>query len=194
MSRIGKQLIKVPQGVEIKITQGTIQVKGSKGELSFTLPSEIKVEVKENNILVLPKIRISKYSYKPETAEQTKKTKALWGLTRSLIFNMVKGVTEGFEKRLEIQGVGYKALMQGNKLVMHLGFSHPIEVESPENINFKIEKNMIIVSGIDKQKVGQMAAKIRSFKKPEPYKGKGIRYEGEKVRRKAGKKAVASEK
>ena len=192
MSRIGKQPIKVSQGTEIKIEGDTIKVKGSKGELSFDLPSKIKVEVKEDNILISPKNEEVKQN---ESADKkAKETSALWGLTRALIFNMVKGVTEGFEKKLEIQGVGYKAAMQGNKLVMQLGFSHPIEVETPEGIELKVEKNIIIVSGIDKQKVGQTAAKIRDFKKPEPYKGKGIRYEGEKVRRKAGKKAVASEK
>jgi len=192
MSRIGKQPIKVSQGTEIKIEGDTIKVKGSKGELSFVLPSEIKVEVKEDNILISPKNRETEQ--KESAGKKANETSALWGLTRALIFNMVKGVTEGFEKKLEIQGVGYKAAMQGNKLVMQLGFSHPVELETPEGIELKVEKNIIIVSGIDKQKVGQTAAKIRDFKKPEPYKGKGIRYEGEKVRRKAGKKAVASEK
>jgi large subunit ribosomal protein L6 len=192
MSRIGKQLIKVSQGTEIKIEGDTIKVKGSKGELSFDLPSEIKAEMKEDNILISPKNK--KAEQNESAVKKAKETNALWGLTRALIFNMVKGVTEGFEKKLEIQGVGYKASMQGNKLVMQLGFSHPIEMETPEGIELKVEKNIIIVSGIDKQKVGQTAAKIRDFKKPEPYKGKGIRYEGEKVRRKAGKKAVASEK
>ena len=192
MSRIGKQPIKVSQGTEIKIEGDTIKVKGSKGELSFDLPLEIKVEMKEDNILISPKNREAEQ--KESAGKKTNEASALWGLTRALIFNMVKGVTEGFEKKLEIQGVGYKASMQGNKLVMQLGFSHPIEMETPEGIELKVEKNIIIVSGIDKQKVGQTAAKIRDFKKPEPYKGKGIRYEGEKVRRKAGKKAVASEK
>ena len=192
MSRIGKQPIKVSQGTEIKIEGDTIKVKSSKGELSFGLPSEIKAEMKENNILISPK---NKEAEQNESADKkAKEVSALWGLTRALIFNMVKGVTEGFEKKLEIQGVGYKAAMQGNKLVMQLGFSHPVELETPEGVELKVEKNIIIVSGIDKQKVGQTAAKIRDFKKPEPYKGKGIRYEGEKVRRKAGKKAVASEK
>ena len=192
MSRIGKQPIKVSQGTEIKIEGDTIKVKGSKGELSFDLPSEIKAEMKEDNILISPKNKET--AQKESAGKKTNEASALWGLTRALIFNMVKGVTEGFEKKLEIQGVGYKAAMQGNKLVMQLGFSHPVELETPEGVELKVEKNIIIVSGIDKQKVGQTAAKIRDFKKPEPYKGKGIRYEGEKVRRKAGKKAVASEK
>ena len=192
MSRIGKQSIKVSQGTEIKIEGDTIKVKGSKGELSFDLPSEIKAEMKEDNILISPKNRETKQN--EPAIKKAKEVGALWGLTRALIFNMVKGVTEGFEKKLEIQGVGYKASMQGNKLVMQLGFSHPIEMKTPEGVELKVEKNIITVSGIDKQKVGQTAAKIRDFKKPEPYKGKGIRYEGEKVRRKAGKKAVASEK
>ncbi len=192
MSRIGKQPIKVSQGTEIKIEGDTIKVKGSKGELSFEMPSEIKAEVKEDNILISPKNK--EVEQNESAGKKANEASALWGLTRALIFNMVKGVTEGFEKKLEIQGVGYKALMQGNKLVMQLGFSHPVEMEAPEGIELKVEKNIIIVFGIDKQKVGQTAAKIRDFKKPEPYKGKGIRYEGEKVRRKAGKKAVASEK
>ena len=192
MSRIGKQPIKISPGTEIKIEGDTIKVKGSKGELSFDLPSEIKAEMKEDNILISPKNKET--AQKESAGKKTNEASALWGLTRALIFNMVKGVTEGFEKKLEIQGVGYKAAMQGNKLVMQLGFSHPVELETPEGVELKVEKNIIIVSGIDKQKVGQTAAKIRDFKKPEPYKGKGIRYEGEKVRRKAGKKAVASEK
>ena len=192
MSRIGKQPVKISQGTEIKIEGDAIKVKGSKGELSFDLPSGIKAEMKKDNILISPKNKETEQS--ELSGKKTKETNALWGLTRALIFNMVKGVTEGFEKKLEIQGVGYKASIQGNKLVMHLGFSHPIELETPEGVELKVEKNIIIVSGIDKQKVGQTAAKIRDFKKPEPYKGKGIRYEGEKVRRKAGKKAVASEK
>ena len=125
--------------------------------------------------------------------EKSKNSSALWGLLRALIFNMVKGVTEGFEKKLEIEGVGYRASLQDNKLVLNLGFSHPIEVDAPAGIEFKVDKNVITISGIDKQMVGQIAAKIRDYRKPEPYKGKGIRYSGEVVRRKTGKKATASE-
>jgi len=118
---------------------------------------------------------------------------ALWGLSRAILANLVKGVTEGYEKKLEIEGVGFRAAVQGNKLVMSLGFSHPVEIEAPPGIDFKVEKNVITVSGIDKELVGQVSADIRSRKKPEPYKGKGIRYQGEVIKIKAGKKAVSSE-
>jgi len=122
-----------------------------------------------------------------------KKTGALWGTFRSLVDNMIQGVINGFEKKLEIQGVGYRASLEKNKLILNLGFSHSIEIEAPKGIDFNVEKNIITISGINKQLVGQIAANIRAKRKPEPYKGKGIRYQGEVVRRKAGKKAVASE-
>jgi len=125
--------------------------------------------------------------------KESKDKSALWGLFRSLIFNMIKGVTEGFEKKLEVNGVGFRVAVQDNKLVLNLGFSHPIEIKTPEGISFEVEKNIITVSGIDKQMVGQVAANIREQKKPEPYKGKGIRYIDEIIRRKAGKKAVGTE-
>ena len=180
MSRIGKQPIIIPENVEVKINDGQIIVKGPKGELTQSMPSQIEVVLKENELLVTLR-------------KKTKDTSALWGLFRTLIFNMVQGVTEGFEKKLEIQGVGYRVALQGNKLVLSLGFSHPIELEAPEEIEFKADKNIITVSGLDKQLVGQITAKIRDLRKPEPYKGKGIRYLGEAVRRKAGKKAVGVE-
>lgn len=180
MSRIGKQSIIIPENVEVKINDGQIIVKGPKGELTQSISSQIEVVLKENELLVTPR-------------KKTKDTSALWGLFRTLIFNMIKGVTEGFEKKLEIQGVGYRVALQGNKLVLSLGFSHPIELEAPEGIEFQVDKNIITVSGLDKQLVGQIAAKIRDLRKPEPYKGKGIRYLGEAVRRKAGKKAVGVE-
>jgi large subunit ribosomal protein L6 len=179
MSKIGKQPIAVPDGVEVKINGSFVVVKGPKGELSKEFPKGIKIEMKEKEIIVSP-------------AEQNKKISALWGLSRALLFNLIKGVTEGFEKKLEIEGVGYRANLQGDKLILSLGFSHPIEVAVPAGLKFLVEKNVITISGFDKELVGQTAAKIRAFKKPEPYKGKGIRYQGEVVRRKAGKKAVAS--
>ncbi|OIP79312.1 MAG: 50S ribosomal protein L6 [Candidatus Portnoybacteria bacterium CG_4_8_14_3_um_filter_44_10] len=179
MSKIGKQPINIPQGVEVRLAGHTIVVKGPKGELTRDLPGGLSVEIKDNQVIVSPSGKI-------------KKVNALWGLMRALIFNMVMGVTEGFGKTLEIEGVGYKASLQGNKLVLSLGFSHLIEFDVPDGIELKVEKNVISVSGIDKGLVGQAAANIRAFKKPEPYKGKGIRYRGEIVRRKAGKKAVGT--
>lgn len=180
MSKIGKQLIIIPENVEIKINQQEIKVKGPQGELSQSIPPQIKLILKEQELQVIPQ-------------EKSKNNSALWGLLRALIFNMVKGVTEGFEKKLEIEGVGYRASLQGNKLILSLGFSHPIEVVAPAGIEFKVDKNVITISGIDKQIVGQIAAKIRAYRKPEPYKGKGIHYVGEVIRRKAGKKAATTE-
>jgi large subunit ribosomal protein L6 len=179
MSKIGKQPVNIPAGVDVKMDGAFVVVKGPKGELRQEILSEIKVEIEENRIIVSPK-------------NEERKTGAFWGLTRALLANLVKGVSEGFEKRLEIQGVGFKVFLQGNKLVFSLGFSHPVEVETPQGINFAVEKNIIIVSGIDKALVGQTAANIRALKKPEPYKGKGIRYQGEIVKRKAGKKAATA--
>jgi len=180
MSRVGKRTIEIPENIEVKINDREIKVKGLKGELVKTLPSQLKVSVKENQLTITLR-------------EKTKDSSAYWGLFRSLIFNMIQGVGEGFEKKLEINGVGYRASLEGNKLVLHLGYSHPIEIEAPEGIEFKVEKNIITVSGIDKQLIGQVAAKIRSKRKPEPYKGKGIKYIDEIIRRKAGKKAAGVE-
>lgn len=180
MSRIGKKPIEISKGVEVKIEDNVVIVKGPKGELQKKIRPEIKVEIKENEILVSPE-------------KETKKTNAFWGLTRTLIFNMIKGVTEGYEKKLEIQGVGYKANLEGEDLVLQVGFSHPVKIDKVEGIKFEVEKNIITISGIDKELVGQIAAKIRKVRKPEPYKGKGIRYLGEEVRRKPGKKVVTAE-
>lgn len=187
MSRIGKKPIIIPKSVEVKIDKGEIVVKGNKGELSQIIPSqfELSLSVSSENSLVKELVIAPK--------KKSKNSSALWGLYRSLIFNMVQGVDEGFEKKLEIHGVGYRAAVEGKTLVLSLGLSHPVKIEALKNIEFKVDKNVIIVSGIDKQLVGQMAAKIRDQKKPEPYKGKGIKYEDEIIRRKAGKKAVASE-
>lgn len=183
MSRIGKQIIKISEGVEITINGNTIKVKGSKGELEFTFSPSIEVIYKDNQI------QVKRSSDEPED-------RSLHGLTRALINNMVKGVSDGFEKRLEIIGVGYRAQVSGQKITLNLGFSHPIELEASDGVTVEMDKeqkNTIVVSGIDKQAVGQFAAEIRSFRPPEPYKGKGIRYVGEYVARKAGKTAAAAE-
>jgi len=172
MSRIGKKPIEIPENVEIKLAHGFIVVKGPKGELK----QEIKAEVQIDKDKVLVKSDNS----------------AVWGLSRSLIANMVEGVVNGFNKQLEIVGIGYSAQIKENKLIMKLGFSHLIEIEIPKNIEIKVEKNIITVSGADKQMVGQVAAKIRDIKKPEPYKGKGIRYLGEIIKLKPGKKAIGA--
>lgn len=169
----------MPSGVEIKIDGRQVEVKGPKGTLMVGLPQGIKVESTENTIVVSP-------------ITERKSLIALWGLSRALVANAVKGVTEGYVKVLEFQGVGYRAQGQGNKIELNLGFSHPINYVAPEGIDFKVEKNVITISGIDKQMVGEVAAQIRRFRKPEPYKGSGIRYQGEKIRRKAGKKAATA--
>ena len=181
MSRIGKQPIDIPNGVDVKIEEQTVTVKGPKGELSGRFRDEINIEKTENQIIVIPRNEIS-----------SKESRALWGVTRSLIANMVEGVVEGYEKKLEIEGIGYRAEVQGDTLVLNVGFSHPIQIRGAEDITFSVDKNVITVSGIDKQKVGEFAAQIRSSKPVEPYKGKGIRYVGEIVRRKLGKKAVTA--
>jgi len=179
MSRIGKKLILIPDGVEVKIEGNKVMVKGPKGELQREVRPEIKVEMEGKEIKITPQ-------------KETKKTGAFWGLTRSLIFNMVIGVKDGFDKKLQVEGVGYKANLEGENLVLQVGFSHPVKIEKDGNIKFLVEKNIITISGPDKELVGQTAAKIRRIRPPEPYKGKGIRYVGEIVRRKAGKKVVAS--
>lgn len=175
MSRIGRAPIPVPAGVEVKIDGHTVTVTGPKGTLSRTLNEEMTITMEGNEILVTrPNDNI--------------KERSLHGLTRTLINNMVVGVTQGFEKKLEIQGVGYNAQMKGKNLKLSLGFSHPVIVEPPEGITITTPSSVVIVvSGADKEKVGMVAAEIRSWREPEPYKGKGIRYSGEHVRRKAGK-------
>ena len=179
MSRIGKSPIQIPTGVTIEISGQEISVKGPRGQLNQTIPKEIKSEILEGKIVF-------------SVNQESKNSAACWGLSRALVNNMVKGVVEGFEKKLEIEGVGYKAVLSGNDLVLSLGFSHPVNVKAPEGIVFKVEKNTITISGIGKKLVGQISADIRAEKKPEPYKGKGIHYSDEIVRRKAGKKATAS--
>jgi len=177
MSRIGKQPIAVPDGVEITIEPDLVKVKGPKGELEERVSRQIAVEQDDGEV------RVSRSTNRGEH-------RALHGLTRSLIANMVEGVTNGFEKRLEIQGVGYRAQLQGDKLVLALGYSHPVELNAPAGIDFEVpQPTRIVVRGISKQAVGEVAAIIRKQRPPEPYKGKGIRYEGEHVARKVGKRA-----
>ncbi len=177
MSRIGRKPIAVPDAVSVELAPGRVAVKGPKGELSQTLSSEMKIEQSDGTLTV-------------ERPTNRGEHRALHGLTRSLIANMVEGVTEGFEKRLEIQGVGYRAQLKGKNLELALGYSHPVAIEAPDGIEFEVpQPTEIIVRGIDKQLVGQVAADIRKRRPPEPYKGKGIRYRGEHVMRKVGKRA-----
>jgi len=188
MSRIGKKPILIPKNVEAKVSDHEILIKGPKGELSLSLPKELNVSLTEADLEGEEgkKLTIG-------VGKRTKKSPALWGLFRSIAFNMVVGVSDGFEKKLEINGVGYRASIEGKDLILNIGFSHPVKVEAPSGIEFKVEKNIITVSGIDKQLVGQTAAKVRAKRKPEPYKGKGIKYLDEVIRRKSGKKVAGSE-
>ena len=181
MSRIGKQPIPIPASVKITLSNEAITVAGPKGELAFTFHPDIAVRLEGAQVVVTPR-------------RAAKKSAALWGLTRALVANMVEGVTNGFQKKLDLEGVGYRVALDGTALVMQLGFSHPVRVEPPAGIAFTVEKNTITVSGISREQVGLTSATIRSLKPPEPYKGKGIRYRGEIVRRKAGKKASATAK
>ncbi|HTR75395.1 MAG TPA: 50S ribosomal protein L6 [Solirubrobacterales bacterium] len=177
MSRIGRKPVAVPDAVTVTIAPGTIDVKGPKGELTQTYSQDMTVSQEDGAILVA----------RPTDRGEHR---ALHGLTRSLIANMVEGVTDGFEKRLEIQGVGYRAALKGKNLELALGFSHPVSIEAPEGIEFEVpQPTEIIIRGIDKQLVGQVAADIRKRRPPEPYKGKGIRYRDEQVLRKVGKRA-----
>ncbi|WP_028308928.1 50S ribosomal protein L6 [Desulfitibacter alkalitolerans] len=176
MSRIGKKPVDVPSGVEVKLVDNIITVKGPKGTLERELHPEINVAIEENSIVVT-------------RPSDQKKHRALHGLTRALVNNMVEGVTKGFEKKLELVGVGYRASMQGSKLVLNVGYSHPVEMVPDTGLQVEVgpKQNLIIISGYDKEVVGQFAAKVRAVREPEPYKGKGIKYSDEKIRRKAGK-------
>lgn len=177
MSRVGLKTIEIPEGVDVNLTGHTMTVKGPKGELTTNLSElmEINIDGKEINVV---------------RPNDFKESRSLHGTTRSQIWNMITGVTTGFQKELEIIGVGYRAALQGNKLVVGAGFSHPVEIEQEENIEFEVPKNtQIIVKGIDKERVGAVSAVIRAIRPPEPYKGKGIHYKGEQVRRKEGKTA-----
>ncbi len=180
MSRIGKQIIEIPAGVEITLDGSTVKVKGSKGELVFTHDPLVTVEIVDNTVSV------TRSNDEPHT-------RGLHGLTRALINNMVIGVSQGFKKQLQIIGVGYRAQVSGKKLTLNLGFSHPVELQIPEGLTAEMDKdlkNTLNITGVDKQLVGQFAANIRSFRPPEPYKGKGIRVDNEFVARKAGKSAA----
>ncbi len=176
MSRIGNAPVSVPSGVEVTVADGTVTVKGPKGTLSRPIPGDIQITLDDGTLTF-------------ERPNDDRKNKALHGLTRSLVNNMVVGVTEGFKKELEIVGVGYRAEAQGpNGLRLNLGFSHPVSVNAPDGITFDVpQPTQVVVSGIDKEVVGQVASDIRSIRKPEPYKGKGVRYAGERIVRKAGK-------
>lgn len=179
MSRVGKKPIDIPEGVTASTSAGAILIKGPKGELSLRFPPDIKAEIGGGKIIVFP-------------AREGKKISAVWGLTRSLVSNLVEGVSRGYEKKLEFEGIGYRAAVEGGVLTLQLGFSHPVKIKAPEGIEFLVAKNVITVSGADKEAVGRTASRIRSLKAPEPYKGKGIRYQGELIKRKAGKKTAAS--
>lgn len=175
MSRIGKRPITIPSKVTVTINGSHVAVKGPKGELDRVLPSAVTVEQEGDTILV-------------KRHDESRLSRQLHGLSRTLVANMVDGVSQGFQKRLEIQGVGYRAQVQGRNLVLSLGYSHPVQIEPPEGIQLAVENNTnVIVSGFDKELVGNVAAQIRDKRPPEPYKGKGVRYAGEAVRRKAGK-------
>ncbi|HYZ78140.1 MAG TPA: 50S ribosomal protein L6 [Gaiellaceae bacterium] len=177
MSRIGNKPIELPSSVNVALSRGRVQVNGPLGELSQQVPLRMKIEQRDGELVV---------TRPTERGED----RALHGLTRSLIANMVEGVTKGFEKRLEVQGVGYRAALRGAALELNVGFSHPVVVEPRAGITFEVPApTQIVVKGVDKQQVGQTAAEVRAVRPPEPYKGKGIRYEGEYVRRKVGKRA-----
>lgn len=179
MSRIGKQPIKIPEGVNVDIKDGEIIAKGPKGENRLFLHPSVKAVIEDGKVVVSVK------------SPEIKQERALWGLFRALIANLIVGVRVGFEKKLELQGIGFKANVQDKNLVLEVGFSHPVNVAVPEGIDIAIDKNIITITGINNDLVGSFAARIRSIKKPEPYLGKGIRYVGEVVRRKAGKAAKA---
>ncbi|MCL5411491.1 MAG: 50S ribosomal protein L6 [Patescibacteria group bacterium] len=175
MSRIGKLPIKIPQNVTVSLEHGKIKVVGPKGELSRPIVPEVEVLIEDGQILVSQKM-------------ESKTSSGMQGLMRTLIANMVEGVTNGFNRGLELSGVGFRAAVTSGKLVLNVGYSHPVEITAPEGINFNVSENTkITVSGINKELVGEMAAKIRNVRRPEPYKGKGIKYQGEVIRRKAGK-------
>ena len=180
MSKIGKKPITIPKGVEVTINGGSISVKGPKGTATKPLPQQVEVVVEGDQLKVKP------------TDASSRDSKVFWGLARALIQNMIIGVSTGFEKVLEFQGVGYKATVKGSDLEMGLGFSHPITIKGAEGITFVTDKSSIKIQGMDKELIGKIAAHIRSYRFPEPYKGSGIRYQGEVIKRKAGKKAATA--
>lgn len=178
MSRLGKQPITIPEKVTVTCEGNMIKVTGPKGELSRLVHGDVAVKIADGVVTV-------------EKTKENPKSQALWGTYAAHVRNMITGVTEGFTKILEIEGVGYRAEAQGNKIKLNIGFSHPVEIEAPEHVHISTEKNVITITGIDREVVGQFAADIRKNKKPEPYKGKGIRYRGEYIIRKQGKKGVS---
>ncbi len=177
MSRLGKQPIELQSGVEMSLSGDVVTVKGPKGSLSLTVKDNIKINIDGSTVTLEP-------------VNDAKETLAMWGTYASILRNFIIGVTEGYEKKLEIEGVGYRAEAAGQKLTINVGYSHPVIMEVPEGITCIVEKNVVTISGIDKHAVGQFAANVRKVKEPEPYKGKGIRYQGEYIIRKQGKKAV----
>ncbi len=180
MSKIGKTPILISNGVNVAVQGGQAQISGPKGQIVYKIPAGITVEVLENNVLVKAK------------NQEEKSQRAIYGLTRANLANIIKGVDSGFEKKLELSGVGYRAQLQGNELVLSLGFSHPVKFKPKEGIKIAVAENVISITGTDKALVGETAAKIRALRPPEPYKGKGIKYVGERIRRKAGKAAKAA--
>ena len=179
MSRIGRLAVPIPSGVEVKLADGTIRVKGPKGQLETPLPRQVKLEIEGGT---------ARFTRENET----KPVKALHGLSRALLANMVKGVTQGFVRELEIEGVGYRAELDGKRLKLSLGYSHPVLMEVPEGLKVSVERNVAIrIEGIDRAQVGQFASDVRNVRPPEPYKGKGVRYAGERIRRKVGKAGTA---
>lgn len=179
MSKIGKMPVDIKEGVTVTIENGKISVTGPKGNLFFAIPEGIAVAVEDGKVVV---------SQKKETAETTR---PVFGLTRAIVANMVEGVSLGFQKKLELTGVGYRAQASGRDISLSVGFSHPVKIQAPEGVTFAMAENTIVVSGIDKTLVGNVAAEVRAVRPPEPYKGKGIKYQGERIRRKAGKAAKA---
>lgn len=179
MSKIGQLPVSIPNGVTAEIKANSVTVKGPKGSLSYDMDRLVTVEQKDNELVF-------------KASKGTKYSRSIWGTTRKIVSNMVKGVSEGWSKQLELVGTGYRAEVQGKTLVLTVGYSHPVKIEAPEGINFKVEKGIVTVDGIDRQLVGQIAADIRGSRPPEPYKGKGVKYVGEVIRRKAGKAAKAA--
>lgn len=175
MSRVGKSPITIPSGVEVNMAGRELTAKGKNGALQFTIPAEIKTTIEESQVAF-------------SLDSNSKQAKAFWGMSRAMVANMIQGVSEGFTKVLEINGVGYRAAVKGNKLDLSLAFSHPVEMDIPSDLKVEVKGNEITISGIDKQKVGQFAAEVRAWRKPEPYKGKGIKYKEERIIRKEGKK------
>jgi len=181
MSRVGKKPIFIPENIEVKINERESVIKGPKGEITQEIPNGFEIEIKDKQLMI-------------KSTQETKKIKSLWGTLRALLANHIKGVSEGFKKELELIGIGFKVSVSNKMLNLEVGFSHPVVFPIPQGIEISVEKNIIIIAGINKQKVGEVAAQIRKIRPPEPYKGKGIRYVGEKIRKKEGKKAEAATK